>query len=34
MALDLINQAKSEINELDREGRLTRIADYILLRRL
>ncbi len=34
MALELIGEAKSEITQLDRDGRLTQIADYIILRRL
>jgi len=33
-ALELIKQAKTEIGELDRGGRLAQIADYVLLRRL
>jgi len=34
MALELIDRAKADIRQLDREGRLAQISDYILLRRL
>jgi hypothetical protein len=34
MALELTEEAKRQIGELDRVGRLAGIADYMLLRRL
>lgn len=34
MAFELIDRAKADIGQLDREGRLAQISDYILLRRL